>query len=124
MAVPPKALVMSEMVEPFVVRARLTGEEYTVRFSHLWAAIATRHSDTIDCKFWVNGRRVIVALAHPGLVELRRQLGRSLSDVETAQIATAYLRECLESDRDTDLSMHFVPHPEVMGLAERLGLSG
>jgi len=52
----PKAQVMGEFVAPFSVRSRLTREEHTVRFSHLWSAIATRHSDTIDCKFLVNGR--------------------------------------------------------------------
>jgi hypothetical protein len=58
----PRAKVMHELVAPFTVQARLTGEEYKVRFSHLWGAIATRHSDTIDCKFLVNGRGVIVAV--------------------------------------------------------------
>lgn len=118
----PRSKVMSELVEPFTVRARLTGETYQVRFSHLWGAIATRHSDTIDCKFFVNGRGVVVALAHTGLVEIRRRLGRTLFDGETAHLAAAYLRESLEADRDVDNSTHFVPHDEVLRLAEAAGL--
>lgn len=118
----PKASVMSELVEPFQVRARLTGEDYTVRFSHLWAAIATRHSDTIDCKFLVNGRGVIVALAHPGFVDFRERAGRSLTDQEAAHLAATYLRECLEADRDTDRTTLFVPREEVLRLAGQLGL--
>lgn len=117
-----KASVMSQMVEPFTVRTRLTQEAYKVRFSHLWAAIATRHSDTIDCKFLVNGRGVVVALAHPAFVEFRQRAGRSLTDQETARIAAAYLRECLEAERDTDRPLLFVPHPEVLRLAGKLGL--
>lgn len=113
---------MHELVEPFTVRARLTGEEYKVRFSHLWGAIATRHSDTIDCKFLVNGGGVIVALAHTGLVELRRRRGRSLSDEETAALAALYLREALEADRDTDNATHTVHREEVERLATSLGL--
>jgi hypothetical protein len=113
---------MHELVAPFVVRARLTGEEYKVRFSHLWGAIATRHSDTIDCKFLVNGRGVVVALAHTGLVELRRRRGRSLSDEETGALAALYLREALEGDRDTDNTTHTVPREEVERLATSLGL--
>lgn len=115
---------MSELVAPFTVRARLTGEEYTVRFSHLWSAIATRHSDTIDCKFLVNGRGVVVALAHLGFVDFRQRTGRSLNDEEAAQVAGVYLREALESDRDSDSSQHFVPREEVLRLAETLGLLG
>lgn len=118
----PKARVMPAMVEPFTVRARLTGEEYRVRFSHLWAAIATRHSDTIDCKFLVNGRGVVVALAHPAFGDFRQRAGRSLSDEEAAQLAATYLRESLEADRDTDRPILFVPREEVLRLAEKLGL--
>lgn len=113
---------MSDLVAPFRARARLTREEYTVRFSHLWSAIATRHSDTLDCKFLVNGRSVIVALAHPGFVEFRQRAGRSLTDEEAAQIAAAYLREALEADRDADSALRFVPREEVLRLARELGL--
>jgi hypothetical protein len=118
----PRAKVMSELVEPFTVRARLTGEDYHVRFSHLFSAVATRHSDTIDCKFLVNGRGVVAALAHPAFVEFRRRAGRSLSDEETARIAADYLRECLESDRDTERTLLTVSAEEVLRLAENLGL--
>lgn len=118
----PKAKVMYEMVAPFTVRARLTGDTYKVRFSHLWSAIATRHSDTMDCKFFVNGRGVVVALAHTGLLDVRRRAGRSLSDEETAQLAATYLHECLAADRDIDHKQHFVPCEEVVRLAEAIGL--
>lgn len=118
----PRAKVMHELVAPFTVRARLTGEEHSVRFSHLWAAIATRHSDTVDCKFFVNGRGVVVALAHAGLVAVRERRGRSVSDGETAAMAALYLREALEADRDTDNRTHPVPSGEVARLAAKLGL--
>lgn len=118
----PKARVMSELAAPFTVRSRLTQEEYRVRFSHLWSAIATRHSDTLDCKFLVNGRGVVVALAHLGFVDFREHTGRSLLDEETAQIAAAHLRECLETDRAIDRSPLFVPREELLRLAQSLGL--
>ena len=113
---------MSELVEPFTVRARLTGEDYNVRFSHLFSAIATRHSDTIDCQFLVNGRGVVVALAHPGFVEFRRRARRSLTDEETARVAAAHLREYLEADCDTERTLLTVPADEVLRLTEKLGL--
>ena len=120
---PPRAKVMSDLVELFTVRARLTGEDHNVRFSHLFSAVATRHSDTIDCKFLVNGRGVVVALGHPAFVEFRRRAGRSLSDEETARVAAAYLRECLEADRDTERTLLAVPADEVLRLTEKLGLT-
>ncbi len=115
---------MYELVAPFTVTARLTGEEYKVRFSHLWNAIATRHSDTIDCKFQVNGCGVVVALAHPAFVEFKQRTGRSLTDEETAHIAASFLRGALEGDRDTGNPLHHVPSDEVLRLAETLGLLG
>jgi len=117
----PPAKVMSEMVAPFAVRARLTGEEYQIRFSHLWSAIATRHSDTVDCKFLVNGRGLIVALPHPAFVEFRQQAGRSLLDPEGAQIAAACLREYLEADNDPQVSILTVTAGDVLRQAARLG---
>src|SRR4029077_5600580 len=57
---------MSNFVGPFDVVSSLTGQAYQVRFSHLWNGIATRHSDSVDTKFLVDGRAAIVGLAHTG----------------------------------------------------------
>jgi hypothetical protein len=118
----PPAKVMSELVAPFTVRARLTGEESSVRFSHLWSAVATRHADTIDCKFLVNGRGLIVALPHPAFVDFKRRAGRSLLDEEAAQIAAACLREYLEADNDPNIAYLTIPHEDVLRVARQLGL--
>jgi len=115
------ARVMSELVAPFAVQSRLTGEVYRVRFSHLWVAIPTRRSDTVDCKFLVNGRGVIVGLAHAGYVAFAECSGHQLSDPEAAQIAAAYLRECLEDDGHADRTALYVSPEEVVALADRLG---
>lgn len=112
---------MSELVESFAVRSRLTGESYRVRFSHLWVAISTRHSDTVDCKFLVNGRGVILGLAHLGYVAFRERTGRHLSDPEAAALAAAYLRDCLEEDRWDGRPILYVSPEEVVRWAERLG---
>ena len=125
MELPTKAMhqaaqAMSELVEPFDVTGGLTGETFRVRFSHLWVAISTRHSDTVDCKFLVNGRGVIVALAHPGYVLFQERTGRQLSDAEAAQIAAAHLRQSLQDDLVGDRTiLHFSPE-EVLRVAERL----
>ena len=73
---------MSEFVAPFDVPSKLTDEAYHVRFSHLWNGIATRHSDTIDTKFFVDGRAVVVGLAHTGFEQFHALRGRDLTDRE------------------------------------------
>ena len=70
---------MNQFVGPFDVTSKLTDEVRHVRFSHLWNAISTRHSDTVDTKFFVDGRGVIVALAHTGLVRFAAAAGRNLT---------------------------------------------
>ncbi len=111
---------MSEFVAPFTVQSKLTGHDYQVRFSHLWNAISTRHADAVDCKFFVDGRGVIVGLAHPAFVRFRERSGRDLTDREASHIAAAYLRERLEEEDEHPL--FDVPTEEVLRLAEALGI--
>src|ERR1700674_5938696 len=86
---------MSSFVKPFDVTSRLTDQAYHVRFSHLWNGIATRHSDTVDAKFFVDGHGVVVGLAHTGFVRFLDRNGRGLTDREAGTIAAAFLRERL-----------------------------
>ncbi|MCL6481773.1 MAG: hypothetical protein K6U02_08600 [Firmicutes bacterium] len=111
---------MREFVAPFAVPSRLTGHTYQVRFSHLWNAISTRHADAVDCKFFVDGRGVIVGLAHPAFVQFRERTGRELTDREASHIAAAYLRERLEEEDEH--ALYELPAEEVLRLAETLGL--
>ena len=52
----PNAGAMSEFIGAFDVPSKVTDFVYHCRFSHCWNAIATRHSDTMDCKFLVDGK--------------------------------------------------------------------
>jgi len=99
----PNRGAMSEFVGAFEVSSRLTGQRYHCRFSHLWNGVATRHSDTVDTKFLVDGRGVVVGLAHPAFVEFREQSGRDLGDREASYIAAQYLREQLEQEDERPL---------------------
>lgn len=111
---------MSEFVPPFEVRSKLTGQTYECRFSHLWNGIATRHSDTIDTKFFVDGRGVVVGLEHTAFVEFRHRRGRDLTDREASYIAAFYLAERLE--QEDERSLHHAPHADVLRLIGRLGI--
>ncbi len=54
---------MSQFLGAFEVTSKLTGQTYQCRFSHMWNGIATRHADTIDTKFFVDGAAHVVANA-------------------------------------------------------------
>ena len=118
----PKAQIMSEMVEPFTVKGRLTGDNYKIIFSHLYVGMTTRHADTIDCKFLVNGRGVIVGLAHLGFVDFQEKMGRSLQDREAAHIAALFIKQYFEEDHAIPKQPLHVPRELVLQLAAKLGL--
>ena len=99
----PNQGAMSEFIGEFDVSSRLTGLTYHCRFSHLWNGIATRHSDTVDTKFLVDGRGAIVGLAHTGFMQFTQKSGRDLSDREASYIAAHYLREQLEQEDERPL---------------------
>ena len=111
---------MNQFIGPFEVTSKLTGHVYSCSFSHIWNAIATRHSDTIDAKFVVDGEGHIVGLAHTAFVEFRQRAGRDLTDREASYVAAEYLRERLEEEDMRPL--YDVPHEEVMRLIARLGI--
>ncbi len=94
---------MSQFVGEFDVTSRLTDKTYHCRFSHLWNGVATRHSDTVDTKFLVDGQRSVVGLAHTGLVEFTTKAGRDISDREASYVAAQYLREQLEQEDERPL---------------------
>ena len=111
---------MSEFIGAFEVRSKLTGHAYQCRFSHLWNGITTRHSDTVDSKFFVDGRGVVVGLAHTAFVEFRARARRDLTDREASYVAAEYLRERLEQEEERTL--YDVPHVEILRLVEILGI--
>ena len=99
----PNLGAMSDFVGEFDVSSRLTDHIYRCRFSHLWNGVATRHSDTVDTKFLVDDRGVVVGLAHTGFVQFTNKSGRDLSDREASYIAAHYLREQLEQEDERRL---------------------
>ena len=74
----PNAGAMSEFIGAFDIPSKVTDFVYHCRFSHCWNGIATRHSDTMDCKFFVDGKGVILGLAHPAFVDFHARTGRGL----------------------------------------------
>jgi hypothetical protein len=111
---------MSQFIGAFEVTSKLSGETYQCRFSHMWNGIATRHADTIDAKFFVDGQAHVVGLAHTAFVRFRAKAGRDLTDREASFVAAEYLREGLEED---DLRpLYDVPEAEVLRLISQIGV--
>ncbi|HET6142527.1 MAG TPA: hypothetical protein VFE02_03400 [Candidatus Acidoferrales bacterium] len=99
----PNSGAMSQFVGEFEVTSRLTDRTYHCRFSHLWNGVATRHSDTVDTKFLVDGIGSVVGLSHPGIVEFTNKVGRTITDREASYVAAYYLREQLEQEDERPL---------------------
>lgn len=111
---------MSQFIVPFDVPSKVTDYVYHCRFSHCYNGIATRHADTIDCKFIVDGKGVLLGLAHPGFVEFRSRAGRNPTDREASYVAAEYLRERLE--QEDEHSLYDVPATDVVRIIGKLGI--
>ena len=111
---------MSTFVGAFEVTSRLTGKLFQCRFSHMWNGIATRHADTIDTKFFVDGNAIVLGLAHTAFVKFRDRTGRDLSDREASFIAAEFLRERLEEEDERPL--YDVSEAEVLRLINQIGI--
>jgi len=111
---------MSQFIGAFEVTSKLSGQVYQCRFSHMWNGIATRHSDTIDAKFFVDGEALVVGLAHTTFVKFRERSGRDLTDREASFIGAEYLRERLEEEDVRPL--YDVTHDDVVRLIAQIGI--
>ncbi len=111
---------MSQFVGAFEVTSKLSGKVYPCRFSHMWNGVATRHSDTIDTKFFVEGGAYVVGLAHTAFVKFREKTGRDLTDREASFVSAEYLRERLEEEDERPL--YDVPEADVLRLIEFIGI--
>jgi hypothetical protein len=111
---------MSTFVGAFDVTSKLTGKIYQCRFSHMWNGIATRHADTIDTKFFVDGNAIVLGLAHTAFVKFRERTGRDLSDREASFIAAEFFRERLEEEDERQL--YDVSEADVLRLIEQIGV--
>jgi len=112
---------MSYIVSPFEVSSRALAEPVKVRFVHLFAAIATRHSDTIDCVFLVDGQHATVAISCLALTELREKEQKYLSDQQLAEIAALHLRRTLEYGYDATQAELFIDGTQLRALGKELG---
>ena len=112
---------MSYVVTPFEVSARALAQPAKVHFVHLFSGIATRHSDTIDVWFRVNGQRVTVSIPCSALTQLREVEGKYLTDQRLAEIAALHLRRTLEQAYDPTVAELQMDSATLRALAGALG---
>jgi len=99
----------------FECTSRLDGSKCHCFFIFLQTAISLRHSDTVDARFLVNGRRVTVAMPHTAFIEYMNRSGEAITDNHAAGIAASFLKEHLEAGGSLeDLAM---PAERVLELA-------
>lgn len=111
---------MRDFVAAFDVTSKLSGQTFQCRFSHMWNGIATRHADTIDTKFFVDGRALVLGLSHKAFVKFRERTGRDLTDREASFISAEFLRERLEEDDERPL--YDVTEGDVLRLIDQIGI--
>jgi hypothetical protein len=112
---------MSYIVTPFEVSSKGLAAPVEVHFVHLYSAIATRHRDTMDAVFLVDGRQATVAISCATLAELREREGKNLADQQLADIAALHLRRMLEQGYDATDAELFLGGEEFRALARELG---
>ncbi len=91
---------MSYTVTPFEVASRLSPQPVKVRFVCLMPGISPRHSDSIDCYFRVDGRRVVVAISCAALAEIRIEENKTFKDQQLVDIAAESLKRTLRNGFD------------------------
>ncbi len=112
---------MSYLLSPFEVISKTLPEPVRVRFVHLYAGISTRHSDTMDCVFRVDGRNVTVAIPCATLTALREREGRDLTDQQLVNTAARHLRRTLEQGYEPTETELRLSDGEFRSLARELG---
>jgi len=70
---------------------------YDCSFHTLTTGIAPRHSDTVDVKFMIGGRPIVIALPHRAFAEFKRKANRPLTDREAIETAGFTLKRLIET---------------------------
>src|SRR5579864_1384677 len=101
------------------------GRMWQVHFSWLQTATSIRHADTVDVKFGISTvgepfEERIIALPHPALLALSKDLGRGLTDAWCLKLAALHLKHMLESGEDIEKTLVTVPAEELDRYAREL----
>lgn len=100
------------------------GDKWKVRLGWLQTAIAIRHADAVDVKFFLtNGRDEIervIALPHPELLALCQAKGRPLTDPWCMKLAALHLKHMIETGEDFEKTLVTVTGEQLRRYADAL----
>lgn len=100
---------MSDSFRSFEAGPDPFGKTWQVEFGWLQTGTSIRHADTVDVKFFlISGSETaekIVALPHPDLLAIAQSEGREVTDPWCAKLASARLREMIESGEDLEKTL-------------------
>jgi hypothetical protein len=106
------------------------GRVWEVEFQWLQTAISIRHSDSVDVKFviWTNGvsndaeprQERVIALMHPDLLEVTKQVNHALTDAFCGKLAAMHLAKMISTFEDMDKTLVTVSKGEMLAYAEEL----
>ena len=72
-------------------------QNFECSFHTLTTGISPRHSDTVDVKYMIGGRPVVIALPHKAFAEFKRVAYRPLTDREAIETAGYILKILIET---------------------------
>ena len=101
------------------------GRKFRVLFKWLQTAISLRHADTVDVKFLLESDDIAssektIALPHPDLIAVSRELGRPMDDPWCARLAALHLKHLVETGEDMEKDLVTVSKPELKRYAEEM----
>ena len=100
---------MTENYRRFEVGPDPFGRNWIVEFRWLQTGISIRHADTVDVKFQLmcgeDAQEKVIALPHPDLLALSKEMERPLTDPWCMKIAALHLRHMIETDEDMEKTL-------------------
>src|SRR5689334_13523363 len=101
------------------------GRKFQVLLKWLQTAISIRHADTVDVKFILTddtGARTekTIALPHPDLLAISRDLGRKMDDPWCARLAAFHLKRLIETGEDMEKDLVTVTRADLVAYAGQL----
>jgi hypothetical protein len=101
---------MQENIRRFSAGPDPFGRTWDVEFRWLQTAISIRHADTVDVKYLLSTegepkQEKILALSHPGLLELSKETGHPLTDAWCMKLAASHIKSVIETGEDLEKTL-------------------
>jgi hypothetical protein len=116
---------MLDNFRDFTVGPDPFGRIWQVYFRWLQTGISIRHADTVDVKFGVATESVpseerVIALPHPLLLALSKEMDHPLTDTWCLKLAALHLKHMLETGEDMEKTLVTLQPAELEAYAREL----